>query len=81
MAEWIEAVPVDALPDGGGKLFTYFDKRIALFRTPAGVFATDNRCPHEGLRAYPRRRTRRRPDVRLAQLEVPPGERRLRLRR
>jgi len=27
MAEWIEAVPVDALPDGGGKLFTYFDKR------------------------------------------------------
>jgi nitrite reductase/ring-hydroxylating ferredoxin subunit len=48
MAEWIEAVPVDALPDGGGKLFTYFDKRIALFRTPAGVFATDNRCPHEG---------------------------------
>jgi len=25
MAEWIEAVPIDALPDGGGKLFTYFN--------------------------------------------------------
>jgi nitrite reductase/ring-hydroxylating ferredoxin subunit len=48
MTEWIDAGPVDALPDAGGKLFTYFDKRIALFRTPTGVFATDNRCPHEG---------------------------------
>jgi nitrite reductase/ring-hydroxylating ferredoxin subunit len=48
MAEWVPAIPVHALPETGGKLFTYLDKRIALFRTPRGVFATDNRCPHQG---------------------------------
>ena len=48
MVDWIDTVPVDALPDEGGKLFSYLDKRIALFRTPAGVYAADNRCPHEG---------------------------------
>lgn len=48
MTDWVPAVPVADLPDEGGKLFTYLDKRIALFRTPRGVFATDNRCPHEG---------------------------------
>ncbi len=48
MAEWVSAIPVHALPETGGKLFTYLDKRIALFRTPGGVFATDNRCPHQG---------------------------------
>ncbi len=48
MVDWIDTVPVDALPGEGGKLFSYLDKRLALFRTPAGVFATDNRCPHEG---------------------------------
>lgn len=48
MAEWVPAIPVHALPETGGKLFTYLDKRIALFRTRRGVFATDNRCPHQG---------------------------------
>jgi nitrite reductase/ring-hydroxylating ferredoxin subunit len=48
MAEWVSAMPPHALPETGGKLFTYLDKRIALFRTPRGVFATDNRCPHQG---------------------------------
>lgn len=48
MADWIQTVPVDAIPSGGAKLFTYFDKRLALFRTPKGVFVTDNRCPHQG---------------------------------
>ena len=48
MPDWIDTVPVAALPGEGGKLFSYLDKRLALFRTPAGVFATDNRCPHEG---------------------------------
>src|SRR5262245_1197524 len=48
MPEWIDTVAVDALPREGGKLFSYLDKRLALFRTPTGVFATDNRCPHEG---------------------------------
>lgn len=48
MEDWVRAVPVDAVPETGGKLFTYLDKRVALFRTPNGVFATDNRCPHQG---------------------------------
>ena len=45
---WVRAVAVADIPDGGAKSFAYLDKRIALFRTPAGVFASDNRCPHQG---------------------------------
>jgi len=48
MQDWVRAAAVDAIPEGGGKLFSYLDKRIALFRTPRGVFANDNRCPHQG---------------------------------
>src|SRR5256712_6543157 len=48
MADWVHTLPIDALPREGGRLFSYLDKRLALFRTPQGVFATDNRCPHEG---------------------------------
>jgi nitrite reductase/ring-hydroxylating ferredoxin subunit len=48
MTEWVPTVPMSSLPDEGGRLFTYLDKRIALFRTSRGVFATDNRCPHQG---------------------------------
>jgi nitrite reductase/ring-hydroxylating ferredoxin subunit len=48
MAEWVRAAGIADIPDAGGKLFRHFDKRIALFRTPRGVYAVDNRCPHEG---------------------------------
>jgi nitrite reductase/ring-hydroxylating ferredoxin subunit len=48
MAVWIPTVTASSLPDERGKLFAYLDKRIALFRTPRGVFAADNRCPHQG---------------------------------
>ncbi len=48
MTDWIPTVTVSSLPDEGGRLFTYLDKRIALFRTPRGVSASDNRCPHQG---------------------------------
>lgn len=48
MHEWVRAAAVDDVPDGGSKLFSYLDKRIALFRTRRGVFANDNRCPHQG---------------------------------
>lgn len=48
MSDWVSTVSYDSLPDVGGKLVSHLDKRLALFRTPAGVFATDNRCPHEG---------------------------------
>ena len=48
MNEWVRAATVDDIGEGGAKLFTYLDKRIALFRTAHGVFASDNRCPHQG---------------------------------
>src|SRR6266536_1363197 len=46
--ELVRAAALDDIPDGGTKLFRHYDKRIALFRTRKGVFAVDNRCPHEG---------------------------------
>ena len=48
MSSWVRAAAVDDIRDGGAKSFAYLDKRIALFRTPSGVFACDNRCPHQG---------------------------------
>ena len=47
MAGFVRAVPAD-IPDGHGRLWRHGGKRIALFRTPAGVYAADNRCPHQG---------------------------------
>ncbi|HEV2377218.1 MAG TPA: Rieske (2Fe-2S) protein [Streptosporangiaceae bacterium] len=48
MSEWVRAAAVDDIREGGARSFAYLDKRIALFRTPRGVFASDNRCPHQG---------------------------------
>jgi nitrite reductase/ring-hydroxylating ferredoxin subunit len=48
VSDWVSTVPYDSLPETGGRLVSHLDKRLALFRTPTGVFATDNRCPHEG---------------------------------
>jgi nitrite reductase/ring-hydroxylating ferredoxin subunit len=48
MGNWVRAVAVDDISEGGAKSFAYLDKRIALFRTPRGVYACDNRCPHQG---------------------------------
>ena len=48
MADFVRAVATADIPDGQGRLWRHTDKRIALFRTPAGVYAADNRCPHQG---------------------------------
>jgi nitrite reductase/ring-hydroxylating ferredoxin subunit len=48
VSNWVRAAAVDDIRDGGARSFAYLDKRIALFRTPGGVFASDNRCPHQG---------------------------------
>ncbi|HEY3907061.1 MAG TPA: Rieske (2Fe-2S) protein [Streptosporangiaceae bacterium] len=48
MSNWVRAMAVDDIKDGGAKSFAHAEKRIALFRTPRGVFASDNRCPHQG---------------------------------
>lgn len=46
--EWVAAASTDSLPVGSRKLFRHFGKRIALFRTERGIYAVDNRCPHQG---------------------------------
>src|SRR5260221_6007233 len=48
MSNWVRAEALDDIFDGGARSFAYLDKRIALFRSPSGVFACDNRCPHQG---------------------------------
>lgn len=48
MSNWVRAAAVADIRDRGAKSFAYLDKRIALFWTPDGVFASDNRCPHQG---------------------------------
>ena len=45
---WVRAAAVEDIREGGARSFAYLDKRIALFRTPRGIFACDNRCPHQG---------------------------------
>ena len=48
MTNLVRAVSIADIPDGRGRLWRHGDKRIALFRTAAGVYAADNRCPHQG---------------------------------
>jgi len=48
VSNWVRAAALDDIHEGGAKSFAYLDKRIALFRTSGGVFASDNRCPHQG---------------------------------
>src|SRR5690242_7022009 len=48
MADFVRAVATADIPEGAGRLWRHGAKRIALFRTPAGVYAADNRCPHQG---------------------------------
>jgi nitrite reductase/ring-hydroxylating ferredoxin subunit len=48
VSNWVRALAVDDIKEGGAKSFAFAEKRIAMFRTPRGVFASDNRCPHQG---------------------------------
>ena len=49
---WIRAIDLAGLQRNGRALFRHEGRQIALFSTPDGVFACNNRCPHEG---YPLR--------------------------
>jgi nitrite reductase/ring-hydroxylating ferredoxin subunit len=49
---WIRAIDLVTLKRDGRALFRSEGRQIALFATPDGVFACNNRCPHEG---YPLR--------------------------
>ena len=49
---WTKATNLDVLKDKGRLVFRKAGRQIALFDTPRGVLACNNRCPHEG---YPLR--------------------------
>ena len=49
---WTRVASLDALKAEGRLLFRKAGRQIALFDTPDGVLACNNRCPHEG---YPLR--------------------------
>ena len=49
---WTRAASLEALEDEGRLVFRESGRQIALFHTPQGVLACNNRCPHEG---YPLR--------------------------
>ena len=49
---WIVAMPIDELRQKGPSLLRSGKKQIAVFEVGKQLFATDNRCPHEG---YPLR--------------------------
>lgn len=48
MSEFVRVATVADIDVGGSKLVRQGDKRIALLRTGEGIFAADNRCPHQG---------------------------------
>jgi nitrite reductase/ring-hydroxylating ferredoxin subunit len=49
---WVRAIDLASLQREGRALFRHDGRQIALFATADGIFACNNRCPHEG---YPLR--------------------------
>ncbi len=49
---WVKAVSCDDLAEKGRTVFRLDNRQIAIFDTKKGIFACNNRCPHEG---YPLR--------------------------
>ena len=49
---WVKAVSCDDLAEKGCTVFRLDNRQIAIFSTKKGIFACNNRCPHEG---YPLR--------------------------
>src|SRR5437588_11626232 len=48
MSEFVEVASASALPVGRAMVCTVGERKIALFHTSDGFFATDNTCPHRG---------------------------------
>lgn len=48
MSEYFEIANVQDLAVGDKKMILIGDRRIAIYRTAKGIFATDNSCPHRG---------------------------------
>ncbi|MDP2305632.1 MAG: nitrite reductase (NAD(P)H) small subunit [Pseudomonadota bacterium] len=45
---WTPAFPLDRVPVGGARLYKHDELQVAVFHLPDGVYAVDNRCPHQG---------------------------------
>jgi nitrite reductase (NADH) small subunit len=48
MSELIEIAKTGDLPVGRVKAYDVAGRRIALYHTASGFYATDNTCPHRG---------------------------------
>ncbi len=48
MNDYLPIATLDELPVGQKKMIIVDDRRIVVYRTAGGVFATDNSCPHRG---------------------------------
>jgi nitrite reductase (NADH) small subunit len=48
MPEFIEVAKTNDLPIGRATVRTIGDRRIALYHTATGFYASDNTCPHRG---------------------------------
>lgn len=48
MSELVEIAKTGDLPPGRVKAFDVAGRRIALYHTASGFYATDNTCPHRG---------------------------------
>lgn len=48
MSDFIEIASTGDVPVGGAKTVSVGDRKIALYHTASGFYATDNTCPHRG---------------------------------
>jgi nitrite reductase (NADH) small subunit len=48
MSTLVALINEDEIPAGSARAFDVGGRRIALYRTASGFFATDNQCPHRG---------------------------------
>ena len=48
MSDFVRVARTDELPAGRMRAFTVDGRRIVVYHTSRGFFATDNQCPHRG---------------------------------
>jgi nitrite reductase (NADH) small subunit len=48
MSEFVPAATVDEIPVGSMKAVELMGRKVAIFHTRSGFYASDNSCPHRG---------------------------------
>jgi len=48
MTDFIEVARIDDIPLNAVRAFELAGRKIAVYHTPKGFFASDNSCPHRG---------------------------------